>query len=50
MEQFSLTHAIAAGVYMFLEHELGKTEHGSLIGLVKNGFTCILKFIGDLKK
>lgn len=50
MEKFDLTHAVAMSIYMCLEHELGKSEHGSLIGLVKNCFICILKFIVIKKK
>lgn len=45
MDKFNLTHAVGIAIYMCLEHELGKSEHGSLIGLVKNFILCILKFI-----
>lgn len=41
-DKFSVSKAVGFSFYMILEHELGKTEHGSVIGLVRQ----ILKLVG----
>lgn len=42
MEKFDLSQAVGVCLYMLIEHELGKSTHGSLVGLVRNKSLCIL--------
>lgn len=47
MCKFSISQAVGFCMYMFLEHRLGKSETGSVIGIVKKLFTVIVNRKGN---